>query len=163
MISFGIRYRPSDLAGIISDLPRYLKGPMIQAAAVYLVGDGSHGLRHYGTYRFITRTAAYGQPFQSDRQRRKFFAMLRNGEINPGYPRRTGRLQRGWTVIPQGVKTRIVNTEPYAVYVMGDHGQARQPELAGWRRVGLIVASNERGMIQAADRRAQELIREKGL
>ena len=163
MISFGVRYTPTNLTQVISDLPRSLRGPVTEAAAVYLVGDGSHGLRHYGTYRFITRTAAYGQAFQSDRQRRKFFAMLRNGEINPGYPRRTGRLQRGWTVIPQGVKTRIVNTEPYAVYVMGDPGQARQPELAGWRRVGLIVASNENGMIRAADQAAARIIREKGL
>jgi hypothetical protein len=163
MISFGVRYTPTNLTQVISDLPRSLRGPVTEAAAVYLVGNSSRGLQHYSQYRYISRTAAYGRPFQSDKQRRKVFAMIRNGEILPGYPRRTGRLQRGWVVIPQGVKTRITNSEPYATYVVGDPGQARLNEMAGWRRYGLIVASNERGMIQAAEQKAQEVIREKGL
>jgi hypothetical protein len=163
MINFGIRYTPTDLTQIISDLPRSMRGPVTEAAAVYLVGNSTRGLSHYSPYKYASRTAAYGRPFQSDRQRRKFFAMLRNGEILPGFPRRTGRMQRGWTVTQSGVRTRITNVEGYAVYVVGDPGQARQPELAGWRRVGLIIASNQNGMIQAADKAAQDIIKAKGL
>jgi hypothetical protein len=163
MIDFTIRYTPTNLTQEITDLPRNVRGPAIEAAAIYLVGDGTRGLRHYPIYRYASRTAAYGRPFQSEKQRRWFFAALRRGEILPGFPRRTGRLQRGWTVIPQGVRTRIVNSEPYSIYVVGDPGQARQPALAGWRRYGLIIASNQNGMIQAADRKAQEVIRARGL
>jgi hypothetical protein len=163
MLSTNLRYTPANLSQLISDLPRSVRGVAVEEASRYLVGNQTRGLMHYSNYTYITRTAAYGRPFQSDRQRRKVFAMIRNGEILPGYPRRTGRLQRGWQIINSGVSTKIVNTEAYAGYVVGDPGQSRHEELAGWRRIGLIIASNERGMIQAADRAAQESIRAMGL
>jgi hypothetical protein len=163
MLSTNLRYNPPNLTQLINDLPRSVRGVAVEEASRYLVGDGSRGLSHYPNYSFVSRTAAYGRPFQSDRQRRKFFAMLRNGEILPGFPRRTGRLQRGWTISYSGVSSRITNVENYAGYVVGDPGQARLNEMGGWRRIGLIIASNENGMVQAADRAAQRVIREMGL
>jgi hypothetical protein len=163
MLSTNLRYNPPNLTQLINDLPRSVRGVAVEEASSYLVGDGSRGLSHYPNYSFVSRTAAYGRPFQSDRQRRKFFAMLRNGEILPGFPRRTGRLQRGWVISYSGVTSRITNVENYAGYVVGDPGQARLNELAGWRRMGLIIASNTNGMVQAADRAAQTVIRQMGL
>jgi hypothetical protein len=163
MLSTNLRYNPPNLTQLINDLPRSVRGVAVEEASRYLVGDGSRGLSHYPNYSFVSRTAAYGRPFQSDRQRRKFFAMLRNGEILPGFPRRTGRLQRGWVISYSGVTSRITNVENYAGYVVGDPGQARLNELAGWRRMGLIIASNTNGMVQAADRAAQTVIRQMGL
>jgi hypothetical protein len=163
MLSTNLRYTPANLTQLINDLPRSVRGLAVEEASRYLVGDGTRGLSHYPSYRFVTRTAAYGRPFQSDRQRRKFFAMLRNGEILPGFPRRTGRFQRGWVISYDGVRSRITNTEGHAVYLVGDPGQARLNEMGGWRRTGLIIASNENGMVQAADRAAQKVIRDMGL
>lgn len=163
MIEFGIRTNPPNLAEIITNLPRELRGPVTEAAAVYLVGNGSRGLKHYVMYKYVTRKAAYGQTFVSARQRRKVMAMIGSGEILPGYPRRTGNTQRAWVVIPQGVKTRIENPTPGAFYTVGDPGQSRHEEMVGWRRYGLIIASNEAGMIQAGDQAIVRIIKEKGL
>jgi hypothetical protein len=163
MISFGVRTNPPNLAQVISDLPRSVRGPATEAAAIYLVGNSSRGLSHYPGYAYISRASAYGSSFFSDKQRRYVMAKIRSGEIQPGYPHRTGRLQRGWSIIQSGAATRVINAEPYAVYVVGDPGQSRHEEKAGWRRIGLIVASNEKGMIQAADRAAQDIIKALGL
>jgi hypothetical protein len=163
MIDFNVRYSPTDLRQIITDLPRYLKGPMVEAASIYLVGDGTRGLKHYVQYRYVTRRSAYGTTFVSDRQRRFVMAMIRSGVFLPGYPRRTGNTQRAWVILHQGVRSRIMNPTAGAFYTVGDPGQSRHEEMVGWRRFGLIIASNEHGMIQAADREAQRIIREKGL
>jgi hypothetical protein len=163
MISFGVRTSPPNLAQVISDLPRSVRGAATEAAARYLVGNGSHGLTHYPAYSYVTRRRAYGSSFFSDRQRRKVMAMIRSGEILPGYPRRTGAFQRVIQIVNDGVKTRILLTAPHSVHLVDDERQARQPMAAGWRRVGLVIASNERGAIQAADRAAQEIIKTLGL
>lgn len=163
MISTNLRYRPANLAEIITNLPRDLRGPAVEAASVYLVGDGNHGLKHYPVYSYIRRATAYGQTFKSPQQRRKVMAMIRNGEILPGFPRRTGNTQRGWYITGSGVTSRIRNDTLGAFYTVGDPGQARLNELAGWRRMGLIIASNQLGMIRAADQRIMQEIRNKGL
>lgn len=163
MLSTNLRYNPPNLMELINDLPRNMRGVAVEAASVYLVGDGTRGLTHYPAYRFISRTAAYGRPFQSDRQRRWFFAALRQGTILPGYPRRTGNTQRAWVITNSGVKSTIRNDTAGAFYTVGDPGQARLNELAGWRRLGLIIASNTNGMIQAAERAVEAEIRARGL
>ena len=163
MISTNLRYNPPDLAQIISDLPRSLRGAAVEEASKYLVGDGARGLKHYVAYKYITRRAAYGQTFKSDAQRRKVMGMIRRGEILPGYPRRTGNTQRNWVIINQGVRTQIRNDTQGAFYTVGDPGQARLNELIGWRRLGLIIASNEYGMVRAVDLMFARIIKEKGL
>lgn len=163
MISTNLRYNPPDLMQKINDLPRNMRGPAVEEASKYLIGDGTHGLKHYVAYRYISRRQAYGSTFKSDAQRRKVMGMIRRGEILPGYPRRTGRLQRGWSIVGSGVSSRIVNSENYAGYVVGDPGQSRHEEMAGWRRVGLIIASNNDGMLRAVDLRIAREIRERGL
>lgn len=163
MISTNVRYTPANLMEVISELPRNMRGLAVEEASRYLVGNQSRGLMHYVQYNYVTRQAAYGRTFFSDRQRRKVMAMIRSGEITPGYPRRTGRMQRGWAIAYSGVTSRIINVENYATYVVGDPGQSRHEEMVGWRRVGLIIATNERGMIQSVDRVIQEYINTKGL
>lgn len=162
-IKVNLRYNPPALMQEISNLPSNVRGPAVLAASFYLVGDESHGLRHYVQYRYVTRAAAYGQTFSSDRQRRYVMAAIRRGEITPGVEHRTGATRAGWGVNPSGVKTTIVNSERGAFYTVGDPGQSRHEAMVGWRRLGLIVASNEKGMIAEAERVAQAIIREKGL
>lgn len=164
MISVRVRTQPPNLAKVISEAPRMARGLMTVAAAKYLLGDGRRGLKHYKPYKHITRKRAYPPTgWQSDRQRRYVMAMIRKGRIDPGYPHRTGRLQRGWVLTSTGAKTTIINRENYAGYVMGDKEQANLNRLAGWRVVSDIIKTNEKGMIQAAERELGKYLKSKGL
>jgi len=164
MIKYRTRTRPPDLADFISSLPRNTRGIATEAAAEYIVGDKSHGLKHYPRYKYITRKRAYGKTFVSASQRRYVMAGIRAGRITPGYPRRTGQMQRGWEWVRRGTKTVIQNTEGAAKYVFGDSrglSQAKLNELAGWRKMTDIAESNMNGAIRAADREVQKYINKK--
>ena len=161
-ISIRVRQNPPNLAETIGSAPRMARGRMTKAAAVYLIGNGVHGLTHYPAYKAITRRAAYGRTFQSDRQRRKVMAQIRSGRIDPGYPHRTGRLQRGWTVTGDGTKATVKNDVEYAGLVMGTD-QARLNKLVGWRIYSDVIASNTDGMTQAANQELRKYYQEKGV
>ena len=91
-------------------------------------------LREYPAYRYVSRIAAYGRSFVSDRQRNWFFWALGAGIIHPGQNNRTGKLGRGWEIKQAGPKQiDLVNAVPYAKFVQGTaQEQARQPSMAGW-------------------------------
>lgn len=92
----------------------------------------------YPQQRSITRKQAYGQSFQSDKQRRWFFAALRAGQIRIPY-QRTGTLLRGWKIMPFGSQDfLVINETDYAGYVMGTP-QARMMRLIGWKTLEGIV------------------------
>ena len=76
----------------------------------------------------ITRTEAYGKPFQSDRQRRWFFAALASGALVVPYPR-SGLLSSSWQIEvvalpPDGVTGRVWTTVPYAKYPLDAMNQS---------------------------------------
>ena len=85
----------------------------------------------------MSRKAAYGQSFFSDKQRRWFFWALGSGLIKPGQNNRTGTLGDGWRIVQSGPKQiDLVNEVPYAKFVQGTiTEQARQPRMAGWKSV----------------------------
>ena len=147
-----------ELKAYLEEIKRGAKSIASRAVAEYLLGwDGgresgnvTHGLAHYPPYNQVSRTQAYGQPFSSDRQRRWFFAALGRGEINPGFPRRTGEMQRGWDLKQNGTRWSIANSSEAAKWTMGDDTQARQPGLVGWRRVSDVVRSNLKGAFKHA-------------
>jgi hypothetical protein len=103
------------------------------------VGEFMRGkLRDYPAYRYVSRKAAYGQSFQSDKQRRWFFAALKRGEIPDKQPRRTGTLGEGWRILYNGPhQLDLANPVPYAKYVQGTdpHPHAAQPRMAGWKGI----------------------------
>ena len=94
-------------------------------------------LRDYPSYRYVSRKAAYGQSFSSDRQRRWFFWALGSGLIKPGQDNRTRTLAEGWRIVQSGPKQiDLVNEVPYAKFVQGTvTEQARQPKMAGWKSI----------------------------
>ena len=156
----------------IPELRRYLDGLMrgvkihaVRAFMEYLIGDQTHGLKHYPVYNYITREQAYGQTFVADRQRRWFFAALKDGKIGePGYPHRTGELQRGWEykeLNSNWTQATIENQVPYSGYVMGNVGQARLNSMAGWRNVMTVIADNFRGAIRHAQAAVNAYLRNK--
>jgi hypothetical protein len=162
MADISIKVRGLDaVREFIDQLPRRVRGVATVAAAEYLVGNGMHGLRHYPAYKWITRKAAYGKTFVSDKQRRYVMAAIADGRIDPGAPHRTGRYQRGWMLEGEGAKTRIINEVDYARYVGGDE-QARLNRKVGWRMWDEIISTNYHGAIQAAERAVDRLINGKG-
>ena len=84
--------------------------------------------------KHISRKAAYGQTFQSDKQRKWFFAALRSGEIKVPY-RRTQGMRKAWQIIGRGEDIIIVNETDAAYYTMDDKGQSRHEKLVGWETV----------------------------
>ena len=155
-----------DLSPILSDYiattARGARRPAAVAAADYLIGDGRHGLKHYPPYKYITRKRAFGKTFKSDKQRRYVMMMIRAGKIDPGYPHRTGRLQRGWKQKGAGADITIYNDMPHVLPVMGDEIQSRHERLVGWRMVSDVLESNMDGALQAAGRAVVKHFKEKG-
>ena len=94
-------------------------------------------LRDYPSYRYVSRKAAYGQSFSSDRQRRWFFWALGSGLIKPGQDNRTRTLAEGWQINQTGPhQIDLFNDVPYAKFVQGTvTEQARQPRMVGWKSI----------------------------
>ncbi len=125
-------------------------GAVVAAHSIadYLVGDGTHGLKHYPPYKYVTRRRAYGKPFVSDKQRRFVMANIRSGKFTPGYPKRIGQLQRGWKVKGKGSNPTIYNDVPSVLPVMGDFTQSNHERLVGWRMVSPIIDANLNGALR---------------
>lgn len=131
----------------------------LRGATNYLIGNDSHGLRHYVNYKYVSRQSAYGRTFFSDKQRRWFWAAVANGEIAfPIHYQRTGAIKDGWKIADSGSQMRIVNNAPGVNWVFGAN-QARQPAKVGWRKASDIIQTNMKGMIRAAQLEVNKLIR----
>ncbi len=152
MFKFGKIRGVEEWQKFIKSLPRGVVKVALPALAEWLIGNEQRGLAHYSLYKYVTRKQAYGKTFQSDRQRRWFFAALDEGKILPGYPRRTGRTQRGYVQRPTngGYGVMIENKEEGAYYTRDDKGQARLNALAGWRKTMDVVSTNIVGAIRHA-------------
>ena len=149
----------AEFKAYIDTLARKMRGVATEAITDYLIGNGSHGFKHYPPYKLVTRTQAYGQPFVSARQRRYVMARIKEGSIDPGYPHRTGELQQGWHKVGTGVNARAVNEVGYAPYVMGTKDQARQPGMVGWRKIADIISTNIKGAVRHAEAKIKEIRR----
>lgn len=88
--------------------------------------------------RYVTRKAAYGRTFESDRQRGWFFAALKGGEIQVPY-HRTHEMANSWTANVSASQVSFTNASPGVSFVMGQQ-QARQPKLVGWKKVTDILS-----------------------
>lgn len=103
--------------------------------AVYLLNV----MRQYAPYRHISRAEAYGQPFQSDRQRRWFFWAIAEGLIESPY-QRTQTLAQGWKIIGTGTNLLLANEVEYAPFVQGDSAQqANMMTLEGWSPLNQVL------------------------
>ena len=148
----------------LKDMSKATQSVAVDAVSDYLLGDDQqgtrHGLRHYVKYKYVTRRQAYGQTFVSDRQRRYVMAAISRGEIMPGYPRRTGRMQRGWKKEPINTTTRlIINREPHTRFVMGQQSQANQLRLVGWRKMMDVAGTNLKGAARWASVKVKQYLK----
>ena len=128
------------------------------AIAEYLIGNDSHGLRHEADYKYVSRAAAYGQTFVSDRQRRYVMARIREGSITPGVENRTHQMVAGWDYEQASGQTYLRNEVPGVEYVQGDN-QARQPAMVGWRRVSDVISTNIAGALRHASAAIAQMLR----
>lgn len=161
-ISIRTRKHPEHLEQVISEAPRFSRGRMTKAAVVYLIGNERRGLKHYPSYRYVTRKKAYGKTFFSDAQRRKVMAMIREGLISPGGGKRTFAIRNAWVLRENGTQSSAVNAAPGVEYVQGAQ-QSRHERLAGWRITDQVAADNTDGMVQAANQELVRYYKEKGI
>jgi len=137
--------------------PRGVRVAFMRAVATYIIGDGRHGLKHYPAYKHITRRQAYGKPFKSEKQRKKVMAMIRRGEITPGYPRRTGNYQRSIQMKDSNDwrRVQITGTLPHKGW------PNRLARMVGWRDWPTIIKSNLAGAVRSGRAAVGQWLRSK--
>ncbi len=111
---------------------------------------------------YVTRKAAYGVTFFTPRQRRWFFAALRDGTIDVPY-RRTGGLRKSWRQVGSGARSFIVNDSPGAPFVVGDDTQSRHEKLVGWFRTNELMEQRIERAMKIADGATKKAIKKLGL
>lgn len=128
-----ISFQPAlrQVTGRISSLPKEYQREVLTGISDY----GLEVLRTYPPEKYVTRKAAYGVSFFTEKQRRWFFAV---GIHRTPY-RRTGRIGRSWRVIRSDDNIRFTNNSPGIQYVMGDQ-QSRHEAKVGWKKASKIMA-----------------------
>lgn len=111
---------------------------------------------------YVTRKAAYGVTFFTARQRRWFFAALREGLIDVPY-KRTQALRNAWRQVGEGARSFIANDRPGAPFVVGDETQSRHEKLVGWFRAGELMEKRLPRALKIADAAVKKAIRKLGL
>lgn len=76
--------------------------------------------------------------FESDKQRRWFFANLREGKIQVPY-KRSNKLKNNWELTSEGTKAVVENAVPYAPFVHGPERQTAMMAAIGWPTTQEIV------------------------
>ena len=95
-------------------------------------------IKEYPPQKFVTRLAAYGKTFFSDKQRRWFFANLREGKISVPYHRTNG-LANSWQATIGTDQVKFNTNYAAAPYVVGFAAQSRHEAAVGWKKVDEIV------------------------
>jgi hypothetical protein len=148
------------LKKFFSELTPAARKAAVKGASEYLIGNDQRGLKHYPSYKYVTRKSAYGHTFSSDKQRRYVMAMIREGRIDPGVPHRTGELQGAWGYTGKDTRYTIKNTSPYAQFVMGDNAQSRMHKIIGWRTVSDVIKTNLKGAFRHAQAKVKQWLKE---
>ena len=113
-----------------------------------LMVAGKHLKSKFARYpprKSVTRTQAYGRPFDSDRQRKWFFASLRDGSLSVPH-RRTREFGNKWYVKAKDTTAVVGNPAAYGDFVMGPN-QARLMMLIGWKKA-IDIAEKERRTLE---------------
>ena len=154
----------------IKDVPVGVKSRAMRAFVRYIIGTPAAGLKHYEPYKYISRkqgfphlryTTVTGKEiigYKSARQHHFVMASISQGKMLPGFPRRTGQMQRGWTYGGDWTHLYIYNPVPHTKWVMGDLQQTRMHGLIGWKRTMVVVRERWTGAIAAARLAVQDWI-----
>jgi len=135
MIGLAIKYSQAQFKKLSDKLSDFERGRVVHQSTQDVAEFMQDKLRRYPAQKHVTRAQAFGQTFQSDKQRRWFFAALGSGELTLPY-QRTNALAQGWDVRPLGSDgVQLINETPYAGYVMERSKQSRMAKLIGWQTV----------------------------
>lgn len=150
------------LQDLFNKIPLYAKKEAVKAVGEYLIGNERRGLRHLVKQNYVSRKAAYGVTFFSDKQRKYVMARIREGSIVPGHYRRTGATAGGWRMQTTGggYDAKLINPSRGAPWVMGDDTQSRHEAMVGHRKVEDVISTNIKGAMQAANVAVKKWIRE---
>jgi hypothetical protein len=156
IISFKVRGL-EEVERFLKALPRGTMKVAIAAMSEYILGDDTHGLRHYPP----RRSHGAGNPYrwQSEKQRRAFFATKGFGKGIPS--RRSYELSRGWQQSVDPYRKTLFNRVPYAKYVMGNQQQIGHTT-DGWRKIGKVITDNVKGGMLRARQAVAKWIANKG-
>ena len=132
---------------------------MNEEVATFLMSE----LQKYPPRKHVSRKAAFGQTFQSDRQRRWFFASLADGSLKIPYGR-SGAYRQNWEKMPFGSTNYIVtNDHPAAQYIQGDGTQSRQLKMVGWKSISEVIRRRSDRIRQIANQVYDRWVRKLGL
>ena len=118
--------------------------------------------KQYPPEKRVSRKAAYGVSFFSDKQRRFFFAALKSGEISVPYKRTQG-FRKGWKQVGKGKDSLIVNETEYGKFLMGDGEQSRHALMIGWNSMQKTIDDHKEKMLEKADAAIKKAIKKVGL
>jgi hypothetical protein len=110
---------------------------------------------------YVTRQAAYGVTFFTAKQRRWFFASLKDGNINVPY-KRTGGMMANWRMEGTGRLSFLANDAPGVDFVVGE-GQSRHEAAVGWKKVSQTLKAQTSGIMHAFASAISKAIRKVGL
>lgn len=118
--------------------------------------------KQYPPEKRVSRKAAYGVSFFSDKQRRFFFAALKSGEISVPYKRTQG-FRKGWKQVGKGKDSLIVNETEYGKFLMGDGEQSRHALMIGWNSMQKTIDDHKEKMLEKAYAAIKKAIKKVGL
>ena len=142
---------------IISGWPQAAKDAAVDDASEYLI----EVFKQQPPPKYVTRKAAYGTSFFSDKQRRWFFAALNSGEIKVPY-RRTQEMRNAWRQVGSGERSFIVNETQAAVFTMGDDTQSRHEKLVGWETVSQKISKSMDKLVKRLVAAGEKALRKLG-
>lgn len=95
-----------------------------------------------------------GQPFQSSKQRRFFFAALRSGQIGVPY-RRTNQLANAWRVEGTGAGADVTNSSPHSVWTIAPQTSYHK---GNWPSEAQIAEKSADAATEAAEQEVKRII-----
>ena len=147
------------LAAKLKGLPEAAQDEVTDAVSKHLLDNI---LRIYPPKNYVTRKAAYGQSFQTDRQRKWFFASLADGSLHVPY-NRTQNLGKSWRQVGQGRSSFLANEMPGAKFVIGDGTQSRHEKMVGWLTVSQTLQRHSKSIMDKANEAIKKAIKKVGL
>lgn len=147
-----------EIARKLKALPPAAQDMVTDEVSKYLINNI---LRIEPPKNYVTRRAAYGIPFFTDKQRRWFFANLNSGELKIPYNRTHG-LVRGWKQEGSGRRSFLANETKGAEYVIGEK-QSRHERLVGWLKVSETLKRHMKSIMGKTDGAIKKAIKKVGL
>jgi hypothetical protein len=143
-----------DVKKLMKNLPPAVQDQVVDDVSEYMLKV----MRLNPPEKRVKRKTAYGVTFFTERQRRFFFAALRDGRINVPYNRTQGQ-SRGWKIIGKGKDALVVNETPGVLFTRDNDRQARLNKLVGWKTVAEEISTRAERIMEIANAAVKQALR----